>query len=72
MNLNELLGKEEKEIIEEARHVRADDYERHWVEMSKEEADAYNKEHGTHIHGYLQMHNRITSLCCTPEINTTL
>ena len=61
MNLDELLDKEENEILEEARHVRADDYERHWVEMSKEEADAYNKEHGTHIHGYWEYPHRVAA-----------
>ena len=52
MNLDEILEEQESCIMSEAIHVRADDYERHWVEMSKEEAEEYNKAHGTHIHGY--------------------
>ena len=60
MNLDELLDKEE-ENLEEAVHIRADDYERHWVEMSKEEAAAYNKEHGTHIHGYWEYPHRVAA-----------
>lgn len=61
MNLDELLDEEEKEVLDEAIHIRADDYERHWVEMSKEEAAAYNKEHGTHIHGYWEYPHRVAA-----------
>lgn len=60
MNLDELLNKEE-ESLDEAVHIRADDYERRWVEMSKEEAEAYNKEHGTHIHGYWEYPHRVAA-----------
>ena len=61
MNLDELLDKEEAEVLDEAVHIKASDYERHWVEMSKEEAAAYNKEHGTHIHGYWEYPHRVAA-----------
>lgn len=52
MNLNEFLDKTEDDILDEAKYTSALEYKRHWKELSKEEADKYNKEHGTHIHGY--------------------
>lgn len=52
MNLDELLDNEENKLIDEAKHTSCLEYERHWHEMSKEEAEKYNKKHGTHIHGY--------------------
>lgn len=44
MNLNELLDKNEEDILDEAKHVRADDYPRYWHHFTPEEKEQYVKE----------------------------
>lgn len=44
MNLDELLDKEEKDILDEAKHTRSDEYPRYWHHFTPEEKEQYVKE----------------------------
>lgn len=44
MNLDELLDKEEEDILSEAKHTRSDEYPRYWHHFTPEEKEQYVKE----------------------------
>lgn len=44
MNLDELLNKEEEDILSEAKHTRSDEYPRYWHHFTPEEKEQYVKE----------------------------
>lgn len=44
MNLDELLDKQEEEILDEAKHTRSDEYDRYWHKFTPEEKEQYIKE----------------------------
>lgn len=44
MNLDELLDKNEEEILDEAKHTRSDEYTRYWHHFTPEEKEQYVKE----------------------------
>lgn len=44
MNLDEILDKQEEEILDEAKHTRSDEYTRYWHHFTPEEKEQYVKE----------------------------
>lgn len=66
MNINEILNSNSNEIfndINEAHHTNGNEYDRYWKNFTKQEAEKYNREHGTHIHGrWIYRHREVLGL----------